>query len=440
MGFFAAGNGRSFVRNAVLLAAVFCCSYLVASSLLPGIVGIVPFASTGSSSSGSETVSEPVYAWLFGYVGNTFYPTLQLNLSQQTMINTAKTLGDRFGKDNLVLLPAVDEIKSPGGQVNLSMIPTIKSYISSLKQYASRVYGRLNFIEFNLTGPNTVYNQSALYISELGLNGIWFDNAAFYYQMVGGQKFNQMMQNLTEMFPGAEFILNGLIGQYGYVVPLSGYTWVSHTLISPTPPLNSLTINENQVEEYYSLFPGHVLGHLDAAGPPPEGKAGEPMSIFANLSSSEEISTLESFAASGARPELANETFSTLFPVIGAWTYNGSLGGVDYYGTLYNSLSTGGYARDTFPTFERIMANYTSNLTITSSSGAVGASVFIKGHHYDPSSMVTVYFGSTLLKSVTTNHNGYFTFSFKVPKSSNGTYDITASDGINTLVLSFTVT
>jgi hypothetical protein len=431
------GSIRRRAKKCLLFGLLFSLFFSSSVFLSQDPSSFVSASSKGNNS--NRTTSQPVYIWFFGYVGNTFYPEYQLNLSQKTMISLAKNLSQTFGRKNLVMFPVVDETRLPGGTINSSMIPKIRSYVSSLKQYAAQVYGRLTFLQFNLTSPETVYNQSSLYINELGLNGIWFDNPSNYYYSVGNKTFNDMMQNLTTKFPDATFILNGVVTKYGYIVPLPGYTWEEHTYLAPSPPQGSLTMNEKQIQQLYDLYPGHLIGHFDASGPPPIGDPESPMSLFANLSSSQEISTLTSFAASGARPTYPNETYATLVPIIGAWTYNGSLGGADYHGTLYNSLSAGGYPRSTFETFERIISNFTAVLSISSGRGNVGEEVSLSGSNYSPLSKVKILFDGRVLETANTNSSGGFTSTFIVPPSTAGPHNVSVTDRINSLSLKFVV-
>ncbi len=362
--------------------------FLIAIMFLPTFFGGLLISSNSSGVavgySNSNTlyttptinIQHTAFIWFFGYIGNTFYPQTELRLSQNAMINEAKNLSNTFGKSNLVLLTAVDEIPLKGGTVSTSKISAIAKYVSDLKKYASAVYGRLDFFQFNLTkiagygncnpSPTNcpVFNQTALYINKLGLNGVWYDHGASYWGAIGNVTFNKMMQNLTNEFPKATFILNHTppANKFGIITELKNYTWEKHTWVAPSPPHLSLTPNYNYLQLLGVRFPGHVLMHFDAAGPPalkvedPE----DPMSIFAADSAKIEISALNAIVYNGTHPApgFENESFAMVIPIIGSWTFDGRINGsANYHGLLYNSLYNGKYPRHTFESFVKIVCN-----------------------------------------------------------------------------------
>lgn len=425
----------------------------------------------------SETVYSPVYIWFFGYVGNEFYPQTTLNISESMMVSLAQNLSNVFGKQRLVLQTAVDEVPLPNGAINQSMISTIQSYVAQLKQYARAVYGRLDFYQFNLTslpgygsctlgggsGPwydCPIYNQSELYINELGLNGIWFDHPSQYYSSsctaghcgVGAAEFNLMMQNLTTLLPNATFIMNQTPGGLlGYVQQVQGdcgsgvqCTWESQTYASPSPPEKSLAMNQQTLETENGLFPGHVIGHFDAEGPPAIGNnSEEPMSIFADENSSQEVSAMTALLYNATHPALDNETYSMVVPLLGSWTcdciaYGTS--GPNYNGTLYNGLTEGTFARSTISILEQaILNNLPPSSTFGASSDTVGKSVSVSGVDFLPSSQIEISFDGNNIQSVEANSSGDFSTSIVIPPSPAGTNSITVSDGYHSLSASFTV-
>lgn len=350
------------------------------------------------SVSSVQNLSTTDNVWLFGYVGDVFYPTAELALSQSTVLKDVKNLSETFGKKNLVLLTAVDEIPLPStGTISESMVPTIASYVSSLKKYASAVYGRLDMYQFNLTASGygncdpapancPIFNQTALFVNQLGLNGIWFDHAAGYWNAVGNVTFNEMMQNLTTEFPKTVFILNHTPppSKFGIITELPGFTWEKNTYLAPSPPLTTLVPNYAYVQQLYIRFPGHLLMHMDASGPASLGTSNEqpyePMSIFADLNSSAEISAFGSLVYNGTHPQFQNESYSTVIPILGSWSYDGPVDnstcappkapnncifyldnsgwyyptGVNYSGYLYNSFSKGKFSRATYENLVQI--------------------------------------------------------------------------------------
>jgi hypothetical protein len=344
------------------------------------------FASSGDAanrismnSQNTANSNQKTYVWFFGYIGDTFYPEYQLGINQSTMVQVAENLSQTLGKSNLVLATSVDEIpvsntsEYPSGTITPSMIPNITSYVSQLENYSSAVYGRLEFDQFNLTsfpgfgsctlgggyGPwydCPIYNQTALYINTLHLSGVWFDIDVQYYDKIGAELFNQMMQNLTTLFPSATFILNEAPASLSnstknkYIVQLPGYTWVNDTYVEPsaTP---TLVVNESEIQQLNAEFPGHVLLHFDASGPPPLGRPTQPMAEFARETKAEEITTLQSILYQGLYPSFPNESYDLVIPIIGAWDFLNS----SDPSLLYNSLSFGTYPHSTIDAFEQII-------------------------------------------------------------------------------------
>jgi hypothetical protein len=139
-------------------------------------------------------------------VGNTFYPQSQLGLSPQSLVSEASSISASVGPANLRLVFAIDEVQ--GGIISQAMIPTEKSYVDSLRAYASVVYGRIDLEMFNMTSSPTVYAKVAEYVNQLGLNGIWLNHAIVYYDAVGQMEFNTMMQTLSDSYPSLSFLLN----------------------------------------------------------------------------------------------------------------------------------------------------------------------------------------------------------------------------------------
>ncbi len=307
------------------------------------------------STNGNDSVpiTGPIYIWFFGWVGDRFYPKYQLGISQSMMIQVAKNLSETFGKKNLALLTAVDEILGPRGTISASMIPTIKSYVSELRKFAFAVYGRLDFDQFNLTSKESLFKETALYINTFQLSGVWFDHAVSYFDTLGDRSFNKMMQSLTKEFPGAEFILNHT-AKNGTITELPGYNWERSTYITPST-VGSLVVNQKEIQDLNKAFPGHVLLHLDADGPSPLGNKDEAMSLFGALTGSKEISKLYALSRNGTHPRLANESYSMIYPMVGSWDYINKT----FDGVLYNSLPTGNFARSTFPSFEKVILETT---------------------------------------------------------------------------------
>lgn len=422
----------------VLVSVLLICSVFAESNLSPAISSASsssPESSTASSNlctSPNLHVTNCALIWLFGYIGDTFYPKSELGLLPSAVTSIAKSLSESIGKQNLVLLSAVDQVpvyNSKGicvGCITSSEIPTVQSYVAKLHKYATAVYGRLDMFQFNLTAlgqygncePTTfagvtypgwancpLYNQSRLYLTPaseggLGLNGIWFDHVLWYLNYgfgLNNTEFNIMMQNLTDLNPNSTFILNHTTPptKWGYITELPEYTWGNQSYVAPSPsslsgkscvdppyfaPAYCLATINNQLQQENVNFPGHVIMHLDAAGPPTllqEGRSiedpNEPMSTFANMTSLQESSALSSLVYNGTHPVMENETYGMVIPIIGSWTYNGTdppkcgLGCPNYNGTLYDSLSNNlvagtEYARGTFENFMQILLDCEFNL------------------------------------------------------------------------------
>jgi hypothetical protein len=281
-------------------------------------------------------------------VGNTFYPQSQLGVSPQALISQASSISAAVGRSNLRLVSVIDEIQVK--HISQSMIPAEKSYVDSLRTYASVVYGRIDLGHFNMTSSPTIYAKVAEYVNQLDLNGVFFDHAAVYYKVVGQVEFNTMMQTLRNTNPSLAFILNNAAANGGYITPSLGNTWAANTYICPSVKTGTFnTVNLAQIATFNSLYPNHVLVHWDAA---PQGSQ-EPMGLFANQAASAELKTVSSLANQGVHPSNPSNRYLLLYPVIGSWTYSGST----YQGTLYNSLSVGTYARGTVGSLVSIMAS-----------------------------------------------------------------------------------
>jgi hypothetical protein len=432
----------------------------------PASAFVVSNNSPLSSSSAQSKLAQPVYVWLFGYVGNTFYPQTQLNLTQSQVLQVAENLSKAVGKNNLNILTAVDEVQTsidPNGVINSTMIPTIKNYVTELKQYAANVYGRLDFLQFNVSKPSygavdnnlSVYNQTNIYVNELGLSGVWFDRAPEYYENdslgVGPTVFNQMMQNLTTMFPNSKFILNQAAVKFGEIQQLPGYTWENVTYICPTafwPGKGSSSLEDNfpLLEQNYGFFPNHVLFHFDADGPYPLYNKVQPvtvMGVFANMSDSQEISTLNSLAVNGSEPDLYEGMhYSIVYPIIGSWTLIDIAGWPQYNETLYNSLDIGNYARDTYSTFVNIMLDHGDPaISLKKNDGPVGKPITVNGEYFSNGSSITIKFDNTTVATTRASvSNGYFSATFNTPSAVAGIHVITASDGIDSVPQNYTVT
>jgi hypothetical protein len=80
-----------------------------------------------------------------------------------------------------------------------------------------------------------------------------------------------------------------------------------------------------------------------------------------------------------------------------------------------------------------------SKTTSQASPGYVGMDITISGTGFKPKATVTVTYASTpvVVDTVTSDANGAFTSTFKIPKSSPGEHTITATDGTNSLHVAF---
>jgi len=78
-------------------------------------------------------------------------------------------------------------------------------------------------------------------------------------------------------------------------------------------------------------------------------------------------------------------------------------------------------------------------LNINPANGFVGIEVTVSGSGFQANKAVPVKFDNDTVTTATTNTNGEFTATFKVPVRAAGTYKVTASDGINTLESDFSI-
>ncbi len=309
--------------------------------------------------------SAPIFVWFFGYVGSVFYPQKNLSITPQQMISAAASMSLALrSTTRLRFVSAVNQVQLQTiNWKNSTLVAQIRNYVGNLSRFG-QAYGRIDLEQFNYTSKTTVYKEVSLFNDSLGLGGLWLDHAAVLYGNTNSSqsKFNSMMQNLTIAFPKLVFILNqsqrtktgGKI-----ITPNPGTTWNETTYISPSVRLNTYngTPGPNALEEFNTYYKGHVLLHFDSFAQ----KKNEPMGIFAEQNATIEEQAIKTLASEGVR--WANQSkpygFSLLFPILGAWTYNGALGGgTNYHGTLYNSLSVGTYARFTLANFTGTMSMY----------------------------------------------------------------------------------
>jgi hypothetical protein len=298
----------------------------------------------GSQSSFAKTSpgpKVPVFVWLFGYTGDTFFPQTQLGVSVAQTVSIAQTVSSAVGASNLRLVGVVGE--EPGENIQSSNISTIAAYVSSLKPYASVIYGRLDMEEFNFTSSTSLISQVSLYVNQLGLNGIWIDHGPNEWAAVGSSTFNSGMQAIVNEFPTLNIIMNQAVVKGGYITPASGDTWGQQTWISPSLVSNTYNqVNLNTISALNAIYPNRVVLHFDANAQVPT----EPMGLFANQAASVEKQTIRSL-----KSDAKSNNFDLVFPLIGAATEASST----YNGTLYNSLSTGTYDRGTETAFISMM-------------------------------------------------------------------------------------
>jgi hypothetical protein len=321
------------------------------------------FSSASSSNSTCGTTSpRPVFVWMFGYVGDYYWPQFNNSVAPQQMISTAQSISNSVGKANLRIVGAVDV--EPGHNINQTTVPnieaTIRAYVGSLKTYSAVVYGRIDMEQFHdLTSLKAEFSL----FTSLGLNGVFFDLAPIIYNNMGELNFNNMMQQLTNSFPNICYLFN----QSNPTITLLheptayGNTWWTNAYVSPTVYPGSLTtLNLNRIAQLNGLYPGHVIIHYDA-------NAGlglsEPMAYFADHIPSAEESAIHTLASEGFNYWKASSSheFNILIPVFGAWTANTSI----YHGTLYNGLSVGTFSHGTLtgsfsgqPSFMTTMKTY----------------------------------------------------------------------------------
>ena len=72
-------------------------------------------------------------------------------------------------------------------------------------------------------------------------------------------------------------------------------------------------------------------------------------------------------------------------------------------------------------------------------TGHIASSVTFSGAGFTPNRIVTIYYDTTPVAEATTDANGDFSVSFRVPVSSSGNHTVSATDGTNTTESTFTV-
>ena len=79
-------------------------------------------------------------------------------------------------------------------------------------------------------------------------------------------------------------------------------------------------------------------------------------------------------------------------------------------------------------------------ITLAPSSGRIGARAEITGTGFRGSQTVTIRFNGEHVSTTATDANGSFADSFMVPADSSGNYPVMATDGVNSLTTTFTIT
>ena len=210
--------------------------------------------------------SEPEFVWMFGYIGDTFWPLANQSITPSDTIALAANLSAKFGAENLRFVNPVDV--EQGHNIQSQMIPTIKAYVDSLRQYSSVVYGRID-LAHQFTNISSIYSEAYLFVKELDVNGIFFDLAPILYGHIGPSAYNRIIQNLTDSFPGLNYIMNEAATSTNYITPLKGTTWGATTYVMPTVPTGNYTYSGIQGElgkivSLNTIYPGRVLLHYDA--------------------------------------------------------------------------------------------------------------------------------------------------------------------------------
>ena len=108
-------------------------------------------------------------------------------------------------------------------------------------------------------------------------------------------------------------------------------------------------------------------------------------------------------------------------------------------GTYAVEVSDGTYTASTNFT---ITINITlSTITSEASPGHVGMEITMSGNGFKPNSQIKITYTSTpiAVATITSNSEGAFSATFKIPKSEHGTHTLTASDGTSILQATFTM-
>lgn len=297
-----------------------------------------------------------MFVWYFGYVGDTFYPQTQLNISEQQMISQARSLSVSVDSTSrLVFVSAVDQLAGHSIKWgSKSVLENLRGYVGNLSLYG-QVYGRIDLEQFNTTGFGgtasevSINQEIGYYITDLSLKGVWLDHASVLYHE-SPTAFNNMMQNLSKSFPGFTFILNQAFRQIyktGIITPATGTTWAAQTYISPSVLSGSYKNipASSQFVTWNNYYPGRVLLHFDSYAQ----MSSEPMGVLADQSVSTQESAVLTLAKQG--PSVG---YTLLYPIIGGWTSASS----EYHGTLYNSMTFGTYDRGTYSSFVGTMTEY----------------------------------------------------------------------------------
>ncbi len=119
----------------------------------------------------------------------------------------------------------------------------------------------------------------------------------------------------------------------------------------------------------------------------------------------------------------------------------------DKYGIFKNSFKVPAMkahayevkVKDEDGNIDKVEFTIIAKANLNKTMGNVGTEVIVSGNGFIASVIVTIKYDALEVATTTTNNNGEFSVAFKVPASISGKHLVTASDGINTQQLVFTM-
>ena len=269
--------------------------------------------------------------------------------------------------------------------------------------YDSKIIRAVTKFTVEGIGEITLSPNSAVVGSEIKINGISFGN----------------QESFTVKYDGSELpIKSG-----DTITKINGSFQCVILIPSSTAGVHSITVTGTKTklpaEAEFSVLPKITLS-------PQTGAAGDllkvsgtgfggrlPLNVF-----------FSDYKASSGRMTDSSGSFEVTFEVLPAGTGSHVVEVID---------GNGNSSKETFTIGAKAF-------NISPTSGYAGTEVTVNGIGFAANKMVTIKFANVQVRTTATDATGKFSDKFVVPRHSGGSYNVSATDGVNTVTSTFTIT